>query len=121
MNELNCTIYNYFKLKKFSVSVCRDVWVITKSHYNDKTKVLTIYKDTNDTIRIKYNDGKEEVCNIDEFISHLKKEIDSIKLYKKWYSSNKPKKKMSYVHNKITDFGLDYVKSKSGINFNMNI
>lgn len=94
-------------------------YVGNKKYYDVKKRVFEIYV-SNDNVKVIYGNFIEKL-SVKEFENYLEKNIKDIKLLKRWTNSNKPKKKMPYVHNKITELGIDYIKSKSGVNLNMKI
>jgi hypothetical protein len=111
-------LYEYCKYKRLSISRKNGIYVIYKKYYGEVKLVFAINV-LPDRVKIEYGNGTKEEVSKEEFIEFLKRQLKEIKLLRKWYSSGRVIRKMSYVHMKMTEYGLDYVKSKSGVNFNI--
>ncbi len=107
-------LLEYCKLNRLDINKDSNKIKVRKS-YKDIHKDIFEVTDKGQDIELKYFDGKIENQSKESFIEYLDKQIKDFKMLRNLASSNRPLKKMKYVHNKITEMGIEYCKSKSGV------
>lgn len=116
-NDTICSNNDY--IKDIDNEVYHTRYIGNKKYYDVKKRVFEIYVGNN-YAKIIYGNFIEKIT-IKELEEYFEKQVKAIKEINKWKNTNRPKKKNKYVHMKITEYGIDYIKSKSKINFNMKI